>query len=451
MKKYLFFTALLFLVFGSPVQAETITIDPGTTFQTMVGWEAVAQAGQTACTGFQTYKDSLYDQAVNDLGINRIRLESRIPSGSTTLNYTGEVFPSTRDILVPLRSRLQARGESLWVTLSVIDNGFGNNSANFANQVKTIFDNMQRDFGFVPDGLEINEPAASDWNVSEAARALLAAAQLLQQSGYPAYIIAPSSHCGAEIAMNEFNQQVNAVPLLKNYVKEFSYHRYCFPSDAVLTQVANQGTVHNIPGLKTAMLEHGGEKYPALHSDLKIANVSAWEQFTLAFCGTDPQYDGYAYYDVTGTSFTMNSRTPYLRQYFKYIRRDAVRIGATIPNCGNNQSCSGAIDPMAITNKAGSPVAGVKSAGGATFTVNNLPNGTYGITYWNGSTIARPDQAVTSGTLTTSISGDGVITIYGKPVSTPVTRQLLLQNWFTAIFDQNGDGVVNSFDFALVP
>lgn len=71
-----------------PFQQATITIDPSVSYQTMVGWEAVAQAGQIAEVGtvtnrsnvnpaFPNYKNPLFDSAVNDLGLNRLRLELR--------------------------------------------------------------------------------------------------------------------------------------------------------------------------------------------------------------------------------------------------------------------------------------------------------------------------------------------------------------------------------------
>ena len=57
--------------------ASTITVDPGKTYQTITGWEAVAFALEPTDPAFPNFKDTLIDQAVNDLGINRVRLEIR--------------------------------------------------------------------------------------------------------------------------------------------------------------------------------------------------------------------------------------------------------------------------------------------------------------------------------------------------------------------------------------
>lgn len=50
-----------------------VTIDTLARFQTMTGWEATAQSAQ-ADPRFPAFRNSLFDQAANDLGINRIRI-----------------------------------------------------------------------------------------------------------------------------------------------------------------------------------------------------------------------------------------------------------------------------------------------------------------------------------------------------------------------------------------
>jgi hypothetical protein len=53
-----------------------ITLDSNTTYQTITGWEAGAEAGQES-PGFENYKEKVFDLAVNDLGINRVRISVR--------------------------------------------------------------------------------------------------------------------------------------------------------------------------------------------------------------------------------------------------------------------------------------------------------------------------------------------------------------------------------------
>ena len=109
-------------------------------------------------------------------------------------------------------------------------------------------------------------------------------------------------------------------------------------------------------GVNTAMLERIGTNYEALHKDLKLARNSSWQQFTLAFCTGD---NGAQYYwinnaDVNNPVVNMGRRTRFLRQYFKFIRQGATRIGAA--------TTDSSIDPLAFVNTDGSPVVVVKTS-----------------------------------------------------------------------------------------
>ena len=54
----------------------TVTIDTLARFQIMTGWEAHAQSGESN-PQFREFRDPLFDQAVKDVGINRLRVEIR--------------------------------------------------------------------------------------------------------------------------------------------------------------------------------------------------------------------------------------------------------------------------------------------------------------------------------------------------------------------------------------
>src|SRR5690242_16195355 len=54
-----------------------ISLNPKITHQKMRGWEATAGAYVATSPVFSLFKDKLFDEAVNDLGINRVRLEIR--------------------------------------------------------------------------------------------------------------------------------------------------------------------------------------------------------------------------------------------------------------------------------------------------------------------------------------------------------------------------------------
>jgi hypothetical protein len=175
------------------------------------------------------------------------------------------------------------------------------------------------------------------------------------------------------------------------------------------------------------MLEHIGSGYQDLHQDLSLGNNGAWEQYTLAY----PTKDNGAQYFVIDDSnpqsprVLLGERTKFLRQYFKFIRPGAVRIGA--------QAAGGLpyFDPIAFINPDGRWVVVIASKYpglpfGRTFSIAGLPAGTYGI---KSTTTAKydanlPDQAITQGqSLTAEFGSAGVMTIYGKApaASTPLT------------------------------
>ncbi|MBI2093447.1 MAG: hypothetical protein HYT88_01815, partial [Candidatus Omnitrophica bacterium] len=77
----IFLVNVLALVFGQEsavLAAETITIDPATTYQTITGWEATSyiRNDDPNFSIFKDHLDDLFSQAA-DLGINRVRLEMR--------------------------------------------------------------------------------------------------------------------------------------------------------------------------------------------------------------------------------------------------------------------------------------------------------------------------------------------------------------------------------------
>src|SRR5690349_12894580 len=137
-----------------------VKLNPAVTYQRMTGWEATAQAGQLDTTrgglsaAFVRYKDRLFDLAVNDLGINRLRVEMRSGSENPRDYFTefldgrmsysewkrhwyekvndnadpmvidprgfqfSEVDHVMDHIVVPIQHRLAARGERLSVVLT---------------------------------------------------------------------------------------------------------------------------------------------------------------------------------------------------------------------------------------------------------------------------------------------------------------------------------------------
>jgi hypothetical protein len=415
-KRFLYTTILIilpvivFVIHSRQANSKTvITLDPTTTYQTMIGWEAVAQAGQRDCPGFNQYKNDLFDQAINDLGINRLRVEVRANgANSLTLNKTALDY-EIENVVLPMREMALANNEELFINVNFVgqsDFTAEPNMSAYAEQVLEVYEHMMKQYGFVPDGWEIAlEPGlvSPGWGVAKINDALVRTEQILSSHGYPdPYLIAPSTPCGAELALNTFNDMLhrnNNLPI--DGLDEFAYHRYCEASEPQLNAISELGTRY---GINTAMLEHGGANYQELHADLKLANVSAWQQFALAYCTED---NGFQYYPVQGDDFILGERTKYLRQYFKYIRKGAVRFQAL--------SSSADFDPVAFLNTDQTYVIVVKANDGGALAIGGLPEGIYGIKYTTDRQydVDLPNLTILAGQeLETAIPEKGVITIF---------------------------------------
>ncbi|MFN0109132.1 MAG: hypothetical protein ACKVZH_09805 [Blastocatellia bacterium] len=446
----------------APLQQATITIDPSVSYQTIVGWEAVMQAGQFLETNavtnksninpaFANYKNQLFDLAVSDLGLNRIRLEIRSGlenpvdyygryingqitfdtyknrfyeiindnNDPQTINPNGFKFDeldfNVENVVIPIRQRLAARGEKLYLNLNYVDftaSSFEHKNApeEYGEFMLATFLHLRDKYGFVPDAVEIIlEPdTGADWNATQTGNCLVAAGNRLRANGFNPDFVAPS--CTNMFNSLTYFDQLIQIPGITQFISEVSYHRYAGATDQALRAFASRGAQYKID---TSHLEFIGANQHDLHADLTVANNSSWQQFALAFPlgGSD---DGSAYYDINDSNpnnptLTFGSRAKLLRQYFKFVRAGALRIKAA--------SNSGSFEPAVFVNTDGKFVAVIKSFNAGNITLTGLPVGTYGVNYSTPSqyNINATDITVTANqSLTTSIPRDGVITVYGK-------------------------------------
>ncbi|MDQ3100556.1 MAG: hypothetical protein M3R08_04150 [Bacteroidota bacterium] len=162
--------AVAFLLDLGPLKTQTITVDTSISHQTFKHWEGVDFVGQilesfttgtsNANPAYPNYKDELVDKLINDMGINRVRLEIKggiennvedyytdylngnitFPqlnsyranpvnddSDPNNINWDGfqfaEIDHNMNTIVIPLRDKLLAdHGETLWVNLCHIGN-----------------------------------------------------------------------------------------------------------------------------------------------------------------------------------------------------------------------------------------------------------------------------------------------------------------------------------------
>lgn len=445
--------ALIFLACASTVpQQAIITLNPAVTYQTMLGWEATAQAGQVELRNlFPKYKDALFDSTVNDLGINRLRLE--IQSGAEnpvdyfSQYYRGQISRSewkkhwyeiindnddpnvinpagfqfaaidyTIDMVVtPIKQRVEARGEKLYINLNYVDFGISafehqNYAEEYAEFMLAIFLHLRDKYGWTPDAIEIVlEADNARWNGTQIGQAIVATGDRLKAYGFHPAFVAPSA---ANIAYSiTFFDQMMQIPRAAQYISELSYHRYGGASDANLQAIADRAIQY---GIQSSHLELIGATYLDLHKDLTLGRNSSWAEFTLAWTTSTSADDGGKYYmiddhDPNQPVVQYGSRAKYLRQYFKYVRRGAVRIQATSDNPD--------FDPLAFINADCKQTVIVKAGSGGGFSIKGLPAGVYGVKYTTSDRydVDNPDVTISAGqTLQTSIPAEGVITIYAK-------------------------------------
>lgn len=428
-----------------------IVVDTRTHFQTITGWEATAQAGQSDSPAFARYRDDLLTRAVRDLGLTRLRVEIRSgaehrpdvwaehragrlseeayrPLRYATVNDNDDPFtidPSgfsfselddtIEQVVLPMKRTLEAEGGRL--SLNVCYVAFAGprargqrddhtNPEEYAEFVLAAYLHLRDRFHLEPDAWEmILEPDNTPfWTGATIRAAMEATARRLTGHGFTPRFIAPST-----------TNMRHALEYVEDLVRggvppglvELSYHRYAGTGHDVLIALARRAAAL---GLRTSMLEHIASGYEDLHEDLSVGNTSAWQQFTLAYPSED---DGGHYFIVDARDpdrprVSMGRRTTFLRQYFRYVRPGAVRVSAT--------TSDPRFDPLAFVNTGGEAVVVVKAAAAGTFAVQGLPRGRYDVSYTTDADtgVSRGvTRASADGRLILQIPASGVLTASG--------------------------------------
>ena len=441
----------------------TITIDSSTRHQIISGWEATATISEGDSTTVGLYADEVIDEAVNDLGINRLRVEVKSGAENRTdfwtqrfvtgqinqsewrcsrystvndnnnpsnLDRTGFVFSELdwemETVVLPMKQRLEARGEKLYINLNyvaftdTIDMApcqgltyLQDDPEEYAELVLATVDHLDTTYGIVPDSWEILlEPDnVREWDGRLIGQSIVAAAARLRggtehnPSGYDIPFVAPANaRIGSAIS---YFDALAAVPGAADELIELSYHRYCGASVGHVATIASRAASW---GIGTGMLEHIGSGYQNLHDDLEIANNSAWQQFTLAFPGTNDPGGKYYLIDESNPQnpvVILSSRAGFLRQYFRYVRANAQRIGAS--------STAPEHEPLAFENANGTTIVTVLANASGTLTFDNLPPATYGTSFTTSSQVGTelPRVQISAGQpLQATMPGSGVLTVY---------------------------------------
>lgn len=453
------------LIGSSMVVDVVITVDPTRTHQTMKGWEVSAflweqnKKEDRYDPSWRDHKDELFDRLVNELGIDRVRIEIRsgaenpvdywTPFERQQIGYRemkryryekindnrdarlankagfqfAELDYQVQNVLLPLRRRVEANREKLFINLTYVDFGGTEKKGNlsharepeeYAELIHLTFDHLRQRYGITPDALEIIlEPDNSDhWRGREIGAAMVAAVRRLREAGFSPEVIAPST-ASARRAVDYIDRMM-AVPGAADVISTFAYHRYDGASASVALPRIRERAARF--GVGTAMLEHLTGDVAELHDDLTKANVSAWQQFGIAYRSSPERERGGGYHylvDLGGRekpTVRMASRTRELAQYFRFVRAGAVRIDAT-SNDGDKRA-------VAFRNANGGHIVVVQAhRSGGTMSVVGVPAGSYGVRYTTADETGRELPAIGIGAgqaLTAQLPAKGVITFYQK-------------------------------------
>lgn len=445
---------LLWSVARNVAAVDSINLNPSIRYQIMTGWEGLVSGGVGDIEPVKPYLGSAFDIAVNDLGITRCRLE--IQSGAETpidwarqfvsgtmgedeymRQHAYKIFNDNNDPnsinpagfhftlldytidsqVIPLRQRTLARGEQFYIKLQYVDFGsstfeHADNPAEYAEFMLALFQHMRSKYGFVPDGIDIvlepeltQEPGwPAVWDYMAIGNAIVATANKLQANGFPIPEFSAPETTSAGNTVKIYNWIKMFVPQAIPYIKEISYHRYDVPSTAIIQGI---GDLAAAEGKRSAMTEWWDPRlsYQTLHEDIRIGRNSSWQQGVFA-----DNYNGPgSWTNIFNGVASVSSYSRFTRQYTKYVRPGAQRVEATSSNA--------AFDPLAFINGNGKNVVVVKAAAGGSFSIANLPAGTYGIFYTTAAQydVNLADVTIVGGqNVTGSIPAAGVLTVYGK-------------------------------------
>lgn len=423
------------------VSGTLVTVDSATRYQTISGWEATANVDERE--GDLTLDQAkLYDNAaVDQVGITRLRLEVRsgmegqigaftaFSNGSLTVDqWHAKRYPVINDdnnpntnlnalnpagfdfteldhnvdfIVIPMRDRLAAKGEKLFVNLCYVSFNNGVASAfrvhddpqEYAEFALATMQHLKAKYNLVPDTWEvILEPdytTGTHWDGQKIGQIIVATAQRFAANGFGSTkFIAPSAWSMAN-ASDLFNG-IAGVSGAVSKMAEISYHRYAGVTPSALSSLT-QKAQNNGLGLSMLELWFGQANADVLFEDLGAGAV-AFQGRVVQGLFTGPPT----------TSLTMNSDVLQNSAVYRAVRPGAVRIGA--------QAQGGVFTPLAFQRPDGKVVVALKASAAGTATLRNLSPGNYRVTTVTSNVQSGPTTVTHStGDLSVSITGPGVL------------------------------------------
>ncbi len=425
-----FLGAAVILCAASAWADVTITVDPGTQYQTIQGWGAMANGEDIP----QYLREQVIDTAVNDYGLTRLRLEP--PGGNgpgktrwewlndngdpDAINWaalnTAACDRKVTDWVLPFKQKVEANGDpfSLYVSPSFFDGGSSgtaptwliNSPGEYAEFAASLLLRLKNVHGITADYYCIMNEAGNNnsWSASVVGRMIRTLGPKLQGLGLSTKIQFPE--CMNADGTWSYIQALQGDPDIWPYVGLISYHLY-----GSNTRRPDIYSFALSKGLPTAMTEYMNETTQHLYEDLTLGGVSFWETYG---------YNGRGYNEISYnndlTQITaLTGEYWWLRQTMHYVRPGAVRIGCTPSNTALRAvAFSQGGKAVVVLNNNVAPMLATQNA-----VISGLPAGQYCVSQTYGGTVVYQELGVRTvaqdGTLTVSLLNNSVLTVYPYP------------------------------------
>jgi O-glycosyl hydrolase len=406
-----------------------VTLYPAVQYQTILGWGAASWSPPWVK---QSLREALIRDAVNELGLTRLRLE--LPSGNgadarawewlnddwdpLTTNWsafnTAASDGRIAEMIVPFKEAVEANGDpfNLYVSPSLFDGGSSgaapiwllNNPGEYAEFALSYLLNLKNSFDIEADFYCILNEAGNNnpFNASVVAQMIKTLGPMLEASGLSTRIEFPES-VNAQAAWNSYIQNVMGDEDVWPYVGCLSYHLYG-TNDPYRSYIRDLGLSMSVP---TAQTEYMNLNMNYLYDDLILGGVSYWEIYGLGQCFE---------WNPNNTSFNRVNQYWNFRQVMHYVRPGAVRVEAV--------SGDSNLRVLAFMHDGLITVVLINGSGSRIARILNLPVGTYGVCQSvNGGvyqelglqTVVSPWGQSETGALSIDVPSNTVMTLYSHP------------------------------------
>ena len=406
----------------------TVNLNPAMRYQTIRGWEATLWADVPSRPGI---RDQIIHEAVNDLGLTRLRFEPGSGNRSEgrrwewtnddqdpfTINWAGfdtaGMNQRIQNWLLPFKQEVETFGDSfnLYISPSFFDGGSSGevppwllcSAGEYAEFALSSILHLQSK-GIPTHYYSICNEAGNGnaFTSLVLGRMIKTLGPRLQTLGLPTTIEFPEG-VSADATWNHI-QTLQSDPQVWPHIGVITYHLY--GGNGSRPSIYNFALSLNLP---TGQTEYIGANIDHLYDDLTLGGVSYWAQFVLAGLGNSPSAGDYFSINYNLSSFTRTGQYWNFRQVMHYVRPEAIRIEAF--------SDSSAIRPLAFEKNGEITVILLNNTSPQPRIVDvlSLPPGTYGTCQTINSGIYQELGLKTIGsgeTLSVNLSANGVLTIY---------------------------------------